>query len=64
MRLAVLADTGPLFAAIDRSDQYHRRAQSELTKIAKDQVDVPIAFPTLFEAHPLILRRFGTDISF
>jgi predicted nucleic acid-binding protein len=64
MRLAVLADTGPLFAAIDRSDQYHQRAQSELRKIAKDQVDVLIAFPTLFEAHALILRRLGTDISF
>ena len=63
MRLAVFADTGPLFAAIDRSDQYHQRAQSELAKIAKDQLDILIAFPTLFEAHALILRRFGTRVS-
>src|SRR5580692_10498443 len=63
MRLAVLGDTGPLYAAIDRSDQYHQRAQSELTKIAKDQLDILISFPTLFEAHALVLRRFGTGVS-
>ncbi len=59
----MLADTGPIYAALDRSDQYHQRARSELTKIAKDQRDILISFPTLFEAHALILRRFGTGIS-
>jgi predicted nucleic acid-binding protein len=64
MKLAVFADTGPLYAAIDRSDQYHHRAQSELAKIAKDQLDILIAFPTVFEAHALILRRLGKRVSF
>ena len=64
MRLGVIADTGPLYAAIDRSDNYHRRAQSELTRLSQEQFDILIAFPTLFETYTLILRRLGRHTSF
>jgi uncharacterized protein len=64
MKPAVLADTGPLYAAIDRNDQYHQRAHHEISRLSQNQLDVLIAFPTLFEAHALILRRLGKHTSF
>jgi predicted nucleic acid-binding protein len=64
MRLGVLADAGPVYAAVDRNDQYHRRAQAELSRLAEDQLGIVIAFPTLFETHALILRRLGRRTSF
>jgi predicted nucleic acid-binding protein len=64
MRHGVLADTGPLYAAVDRNDQFHRRAQTELNRLSQSQLGILIAFPTLFEAHALILRRLGEQTSF
>ena len=63
MRLAVLADTGPLYAAVDRSDQHHGRAQAELKRFSEAGLDVVIAYPTLFEAYTLVLYRLGLNIS-
>jgi predicted nucleic acid-binding protein len=60
MNRAVLADTGPLYAAVDPDDAYHRRAREELRRLAQEKRSVVIAYPTLLESHSLVLRRLGT----
>jgi predicted nucleic acid-binding protein len=59
MRSAVLADTGPLYAAVDPDDAYHPQAQRELKRLARNHHDVIIAYPTLLEAYTLVLYRLG-----
>ena len=59
MRSAVLADTGPLYAAVDPDDAYHPQAQRELKRLARHHQDVIIAYPTLLEAYTLVLYRLG-----
>jgi predicted nucleic acid-binding protein len=56
---AVLADTGPLYAAVDPDDQYHERAQSQLKVLEDGGLAVVLAYPTLLEAYTLILYRLG-----
>lgn len=53
---AVLADTGPLYAATVVSDQYHQRAQQEATRLGSG-TEVIIAYPILMETYGLLLRR-------
>jgi len=60
MRRAVIADTGPLYAAVDTDDSYHRRTRDELQRLARDQYSVLLAYPTLLEAYSLVLHRLGT----
>ncbi len=59
MKSAVFADTGPLYAAVDPDDAYHRQAQRELKRLARNHQDVIIAYPTLLEAYTLVLNRLG-----
>ena len=59
MRSAVLADSGPLYAAVDPDDAYHPQAQRELKRLARNHQDVIIAYPTLLEAYTLVLHRLG-----
>lgn len=59
MRRAVLADTGPLYAAADPDDAHHRRAQQQLRRITRDKREVIVAYPTLSEAYTLVLYRLG-----
>lgn len=59
MTRAVLADTGPLYAATDPDDAHHKRAHRELSLLARDNVKVVVAYPTLFEAYTLVLYRLG-----
>jgi predicted nucleic acid-binding protein len=54
-----LADTGPLYALADPSDQFHDRAHTELEIIASRKNPVVVIFPVLCEAHTLVLRRLG-----
>ena len=61
MRRAVLADTGPLYAAADPDDAYHQRARRELKRIARDKREVIVAYPTLAEAYTLVLYRLGKE---
>jgi predicted nucleic acid-binding protein len=56
---AVLADTGPLYALADPSDQFHDRAHRELQTIVTGNNTVLVVFPVLCEAHTLVLRRLG-----
>jgi predicted nucleic acid-binding protein len=55
MRGAVIVDTGPLFAAADPDDQYHRRAQRELKRLVRHRHEMVIAYPTLLESYTLLL---------
>jgi predicted nucleic acid-binding protein len=61
MKRVVLADTGPLYAALDPSDQYHHRAQAKLARLIHERREVVIAYPILFEAYLLVLYRLGTQ---
>ena len=56
---AVLADTGPLYALTDPSDQYHARSRAELSVIEARNFKVAVSYATLCETHTLILRRLG-----
>jgi predicted nucleic acid-binding protein len=59
----VIADTGPLYAAVDPDDQYHRRAQRELKRLVSDRHELVIAYPTLLESYTLLLYRLGREIA-
>lgn len=59
MKRPVVADTGPLYAAVDRDDQYHGRAQTELGRLARQRHEVVVAYPTILETYTLLLHRLG-----
>jgi predicted nucleic acid-binding protein len=61
MTRAVLADTGPLYAANDEGDAHHQRALRELRQLARDRREVLIAYPILLEAYSLLLFRLGRN---
>lgn len=52
----MLADTGPLFAAFDRSDALHEQAQEEQTRLDREQKQVLVLYPILLECYSLVLR--------
>jgi len=64
MSRAVLADTGPLYAAVDPEDAHHAQAHRELKRLAHDKRKVVVAYPTLLEAYTLVLRRLGMQAAF
>jgi predicted nucleic acid-binding protein len=59
MKRAVLADTGPVYAAVDPDDEHHTRAQREIKQLTRDKREVILAYPTLLEAYTLVLYRLG-----
>jgi len=61
MKQAVIADTGPLYAAVDPDDQYHRRAQRELKRLVRDRHELLVAYPTVLESYTLLLYRLGRE---
>jgi predicted nucleic acid-binding protein len=63
MTTAVLADTGPLYAAADVDDAYHARARRELKILEREKREVLLAYPTLCEAYTLVLHRLGRKSS-
>ena len=63
MKAAVLADTGPIYALADPSDEHHARATAELEVISKRGLHVAVSYVTLCEAHRLVLRRLGGGYS-
>jgi predicted nucleic acid-binding protein len=55
----VLADTGPLYAAADPDDAQHKRSRRELRRLANEDHEIVVAYPTLLEAYTLVLIRLG-----
>ena len=58
---AVLADTGPLYAAVDPDDARHPQALRELRKLAHEKREIVVAYPILLEAYTMVLRRLGRN---
>jgi len=58
---AVLADTGPLYAAVDPHDARHRQALGELSRLVREKREVVVAYPILLEAYTLVLHRLGRN---
>ena len=59
MTRLVLADTGPLYALSDPSDQHHQRAREQTTRLAAEGYLVAVTYPTISETYTLVLRRLG-----
>jgi predicted nucleic acid-binding protein len=64
VREAVLADAGPLYAAVDPSDAHHGRAIQELQQLEQRQIQVIVSFSTLLETYSLVVRRLGRNVAF
>lgn len=58
---SVLADAGPLYAAVDPEDMHHNRAVRELERLTEEPRDIAVAYPTLLETYSLILFRLGKN---
>ncbi|HKH98036.1 MAG TPA: PIN domain-containing protein [Candidatus Sulfotelmatobacter sp.] len=61
MTRAVLADTGPLYAANDEGDTHHQRALHDLKELTRDHRELLIPYPILLEAYSLLLYRLGRN---
>lgn len=59
MTRAVLADSGPLYAAVDEADEHYLEARRELETLDRDRRNVVIPYPVLLEAYSLVLCRLG-----
>lgn len=57
---AVLADTGPLYAAVDEGDERHQQALQQVLELARERRAVLVPYPILLEAYTLVLARLGT----
>ena len=63
MRKAVLADAGPLYAAVDSSDAQHRRAVEELQRFDRGHIGVVVCFSTLLETYSLVVYKLGRSVA-
>jgi predicted nucleic acid-binding protein len=59
MTRAVLADTGPLYAAVDPHDAHHKRACAELHQLESENREIVVVYPILLEAYTMVLHRLG-----
>lgn len=59
MSLIVLADTGPLYAAVDPDDQYHTRSQTDIQRLIAGNHSIAVVMPILLETYNLVVRRLS-----
>lgn len=59
----VLADTGPLYALVDRDDRLHSRARREVLVLEEQCISPMVATPVLAEGYNLVLRRLGGSVA-
>jgi predicted nucleic acid-binding protein len=59
LREAVLADTGPLYAAADPNDSFHARSLEEQERLEVEDIETAVSYATVQEAYILVLRKFG-----
>lgn len=60
----IIADTTPLFGAIDPSDQYHSKARFELKRIETENLSIFVPVPVYLETYSLLLHRLGFRTAF
>jgi predicted nucleic acid-binding protein len=60
---SVLADTGPLYAAVDTDDGQHTRAHHDLVRLVDENIDVVVAGSTLLECYTLVVQRLGPAVA-
>ena len=63
MRRAVLADTGPLYAAVDPSDDSHERARKDIERLKREGFGVTLTYPTLCEGYSLVVYKLGLEVA-
>ena len=59
----MLADTGPLYAALDPDDDNHGRAREDIERLNLQELGVTVVYPTLCESYSLILYRLGIAVA-
>jgi predicted nucleic acid-binding protein len=60
---SVLADTGPLYAAVDTDDGQHSRAHADLVRLVDESIHVIVAGSTLLECYTLVVQRLGPTVA-
>jgi predicted nucleic acid-binding protein len=63
MRRAVLADTGPTYAAVDPSDDSHERARKDIERLNREGFGVALTYSTLCEGYSLVLYKLGLEVA-
>jgi predicted nucleic acid-binding protein len=59
VRKAVLADTSPLYSALDPSDDDHDRAREDIERLNAEGIGIMVAYTTLCECYSVILYKLG-----
>lgn len=55
----IIIDTGVFYALLDKSDTYHKQAQSELNIVIEKNLTIYVSFPVFLETYSLLLYRLG-----
>ncbi|MEX2536836.1 MAG: PIN domain-containing protein [Trueperaceae bacterium] len=59
----VLADTGPLLALADESDQYHSRANEEFARLEAEGREFLFAYPIVMETYGVMRRHLYASVA-